>query len=66
MFLGVPLMQEKPKSQVQIADFGGLVTRADPNDVKPGDARIQINVTCITPGELRVRPGLREVIFEDS
>jgi hypothetical protein len=59
-------MQEKVRAQVKILDFAGLVTRPDPNDIQPGQARIQVNASCITPGELRVRPGVREVTFEDD
>ncbi len=58
-------MNDPPDKQVMLKDFGGLVTRPDPHDLKPGDARIQINLTCISPGELRVRQGLREVVFEN-
>lgn len=51
---------------VEIRDFLGLMTRLDPYNEPPGGARVQINLTCVTPGDLRLRAGMREVTFEDS
>ena len=54
-----------PDEQVFIRDFPGIVTNADPNDLTPGAARIQINLQATLIGELRVRGGYRAVKFED-
>jgi len=59
-------MLDKPKSQVDIKDFPGLATRADPDDVPLGSATRQVNLTCVTPAALTSRPGLREVSFEED
>lgn len=58
-------MAELAKEKVEIRDFPGLASRVDPNDVLPGAATVQINVTCVTPGALSVRGGLRPVQFEE-
>lgn len=53
-----------PEGQVQIRDFGGFVTNADPHDLAPGTATKQINATSARPGELRARSGVRVVQFD--
>jgi hypothetical protein len=60
------MSQEKvTRAVVEIEDFPGLVTSADANDVRGGAAIEQINVECSKAGALRVRPGIRELRFED-
>jgi hypothetical protein len=58
--MGVPA-----KQSIQIPDYLGLFTRPDPNDIKPGSASLQINVTCVSPGALVTRQGLRPVKFDN-
>ncbi len=53
-----------PKVRVIIRDFGGLETNADPNDIDPGKAREQVNLTAERSGELRPRQGWARVKFE--
>lgn len=55
-----------PKSTVSIRDFMGMATNIDPSNLKPGVARVQINVHGIQRGQLEVRRGLRELVFEDN
>jgi hypothetical protein len=50
----------------EAADFAGLVTNADPRDIPPGAAQEQVNICCISPGELQVRLGYREVVFDQE
>jgi hypothetical protein len=57
--------ERRPPPSVELKDFPGLVTKADPDDEAPGAARVQTNVTSQTPGQLRVRGGLRQVLFEE-
>jgi hypothetical protein len=47
-------------------DFAGLVTNIDPADMRPGTAREQVNISCVRPACLEVRPGYRPVKFEDE
>lgn len=55
-----------PRKRVEIRDFPGLQTKPDPNDVSPGAALAQTNVRSHHPGELRVRPGLARLSFEED
>jgi hypothetical protein len=57
---------EKPKSSVVMRDFPGLITNLDPDDLPPGSAQVQVNVTSSRPAVLEPRPGYRVVIFEDE
>lgn len=59
-------MQPNVPPTVQLRDFNGLVTRPDPDDIPPGSATLLVNMTCITPGKLSLRPGLRQVNFEEN
>lgn len=58
------MADEKPRGTVEINDFAGLATNADPRDLPPGTATIQVNATCIRLAELVVRGGIRELSFE--
>jgi hypothetical protein len=61
-------MAEKMRSdtRVRVRDFPGLVLNVDPNDLPPGAAREQTNITSALPASLEVRPGYRVVRFEDQ
>jgi hypothetical protein len=52
------------QAQVVIRDWPGLITAADRKDLPPGAGQIQVNMQSNTPGELRVRRGLRPVRFD--
>lgn len=46
-------------------DFPGLITNSDPHDLPQGAGVDQVNITCIRPAVLTVRPGFRVVTFEE-
>lgn len=46
-------------NRIRISEWAGLVTNADPHDLPPGAAQVQINLQCLTPGKLSVRQGLQ-------
>lgn len=58
-------MAEPARPANATIEFSGLMTNVDPRDVTDGAAEVQVNATCVTMGELRVRLGIREVIFEE-
>lgn len=53
-------------SGVEIKSFTGLVTNADEDATPDGSAKIQVNATLITPGEVHVRKGMRQVTFTET
>lgn len=55
---------KRPRGQVAIRDFPGLMTNVDPLDIPDGSAREQSNLVSSKPGELRVRPGATLVTFD--
>lgn len=57
-------MSEPARTEVAIQNFRGMASNIDPNDVQPGFSEVQINVNGLRAGELAVRRGLREVVFE--
>ncbi|MBX6312829.1 MAG: hypothetical protein IRY99_07935 [Isosphaeraceae bacterium] len=59
-----PQDPKRPEAVVAIRDFGGFVTNADPHDLPPGVAIVQVNATSVRPGELRARSGFKVVQFE--
>lgn len=59
-------MQPSTPPTVKVWDFGGLVTRPDADDIPMGAATLQTNMTCIKASELSLRPGLRQVNFEEN
>jgi hypothetical protein len=59
-------MGQESKKSVEIRDFPGLASDADPHDVAPGAAEVQVNVTGERPGTLRGRPGLKRVVFDED
>jgi titin len=44
---------------INIEKFAGLVTNASPYSLPPGAAVTQVNVQCLSPGQLSVRPGMQ-------
>lgn len=48
---------------IVIEKWSGLVTNASPYSLPPGAAVTQVNLQVISPGEVRVRPGLASVSF---
>lgn len=59
-----PKDPKDPDGMVVIGDFGGFEPNADPHDIPPGVAIKQVNAMSWKPGELRVRPGFRVVMFD--
>ena len=59
-------MPEQERSEVAMRDFGGLNSETDANDLAPGAADIQTNLTSEEIGVLRSRPGLKLVVFPDE
>lgn len=49
-----------------IDKWAGLVTNASPYAIPPGAAVTQVNVQCVAPGQLAVRPGLQSVTFSST
>lgn len=58
--------QAERRAFASLSDFTGMVTAADPHNLPPGAAQIQINLQSNVPGELAVRGGLRRVTFESE
>lgn len=48
---------------ISIEKWAGLVTNASPYSLPPGAAVTQVNMQCISPGRLEVRPGMAAVTF---
>ena len=48
---------------ITIEKWAGLVTNASPYAIPPGAAVTQVNLQCISPGQLTVRPGTTAVSF---
>lgn len=46
-----------------IDKWSGLVTNASPYTIPPGAAVTQVNLQCLNPGQLSVRPGLNAMTF---
>lgn len=44
--------------------FVGLWSNLDPHDLQAGQATIMVNCWSPRPGELAVRPGLREMEYD--
>ena len=43
---------------ITISQWGGLATNASPYGVPPGGSTSQVNLQCLSPGELVCRKGL--------
>jgi hypothetical protein len=52
------------RATVELRDFHGLITNADRYDLPEGAGQVQINLCSIILGELQVRQGIRELVFE--
>jgi hypothetical protein len=56
---------EEAKNTVEIRDFQGIVTDADPGDLDDGAAVNQVNACSLVPGQLDIRRGVAVVAFEE-
>lgn len=54
------------RAQAEASDWPGLMTNLGSQVKEAGAAAAQINLQSNTPGELHVRPGIREIRFEQS
>jgi len=50
--------------EVVARDFPGLIDNIDQRDIPPGATDDQVNACCIILGELSIRLGYREVVFD--
>lgn len=48
---------------IVIDKWTGLATNASPYSIPPGAAVTQVNMQCLVPGQLSVRPGTTAVTF---
>lgn len=51
---------------ITIDTWKGLVTNASPYSLPPGAAVTQVNLQCLVPGQLNVRPGHSAVTFSGT
>jgi len=49
-----------------IDKWAGLVTNASPYSIPPGSAVQQVNLQCLVPGKLNVRPGMQTITFASA
>lgn len=56
------------RATIQVSDWPGLRTNTGPmaDADAPGAAVVQDNLVVNTPGEMRVRQGLRKVLFDSE
>lgn len=59
-------MSAPAKTNIEMADFPGMLVNADARDFPAGAAELQNNIGSVQVGELTVRLGIKEVAFEDS
>lgn len=57
-------MGEKPLAAIEIREFAGLFSNIDPHDLQAGQAQVQTNLMCVRAGELVIRRGMRELVFD--
>lgn len=57
---------ESPRRRMDIKDFGGLVTNADPFDLPAGSAVTMQNCHPLVPGQLTARKGHGAVAFSNN
>ncbi len=50
----------------KMTQWPGLISNADPHDLPPGGGVIQENFSCVTPGKLTGRKGLRAAMFSNA
>ena len=48
---------------IVIDKWSGLVTNASPYSIPPGSTVQQVNLQCLVPGQLTVRPGMQSISF---
>lgn len=60
----MPQGNERQVPAVEITRWPGLQTNANPHQIPPGAAVVQVNVQQLKDSQLSVRPGLRAVNFE--
>ena len=51
---------------IVIDKWTGLVSNASPYSIPPGSTVQQINLQCLVPGKLTVRPGLTPITFASA
>jgi len=51
---------------ITIEKWAGLVTNASPYSIPPGAAVTQVNLQCLVPGQLNVRPGHTTMTFSSG
>lgn len=52
------------KPVLEMNDFPGMLSGVDPRDIPSGAAEEQVNLTCVVMGQMDVRAGIKEVVFE--
>lgn len=57
---------EAPKAQVVVRDFVGLLSNSSAHDTPVGAGIEQLNIQSLQIGELCVRGGLREAVFDPT
>jgi len=57
-------MSVPARSTVELRDFPGLITNADRYDLPEGAGQVQVNLCSFVMGEMQVRQGIRELVFE--
>ena len=51
---------------IVIDKWAGLTTNASPYSIPPGSAVQQVNLQCLVPGKLSVRPGFSPITFTSA
>lgn len=51
---------------IVIDKWAGLVTNASPYSIPPGAMVQQVNLQCLVPGQLTVRPGMQPITFTSA
>lgn len=51
---------------ITISQWGGLATNASPYGLPPGASIEQVNLQCLSPGQLNVRRGLTSTALSSS
>jgi len=57
-------MAQPAQTAVDVRQFQGMFSNADPHDLPPGMSVVQVNAAVIIVGQLQVRRGLRELKFD--
>lgn len=56
-------MAENPIKRINLLQFKGLATNANPHSLPAGAAQVQTNIVCTIAGQLTVRKGMRPTAF---